>query len=154
MMKWIITKICWQWFDSIYCLIRLCWILQLTIACWHTCFPFHTSPIRHCGTYHNRHKPYWNWTQTVSPRKRPASVLRAFLFQAVSSFPLRKLGRCSDFIPLYKRNKVSEILEFCNLFQIGNINSTHLISGIEFSRQMCYNIWGWTDGKIRILQDV
>lgn len=30
------------------------------IAYWHTCFPFHTSPIRHCGAYHNRHKPYWN----------------------------------------------------------------------------------------------
>lgn len=30
------------------------------IAYWCTRFPFRISPIRHCGAYHNRHKPYWN----------------------------------------------------------------------------------------------
>ena len=32
--------------------------ISQTIAYWCTRFPFHKSLIRHCGAYHNKHKPY------------------------------------------------------------------------------------------------
>ena len=77
--------------------------ISYTIAYWRTCFPFHTSPIKHCGAYHNRHKPYWNRIPTTNSRKRSVSVSEGFFFSAVS-FPLRRLGRCCGAFPFAGRS--------------------------------------------------
>ena len=55
----------------------------MTVVYWRTYKLSHTSPIQHFGAYHNQHIPKWNRIQTVSLRKRPASVSEGFLFQAV-----------------------------------------------------------------------
>jgi len=35
-------------------------LVHLHFIWWHTCKPFLTSQIRHCGTYHNDSMLYWN----------------------------------------------------------------------------------------------